>query len=176
MDLVCWWCIYKLDLGPCYHLPVKYDEKKNIFYTKGNFCSWECAKAWAVDSNNARWAEHTSLLALMRLRAYGKSIPVFPAPRREHLKIFGGKMTHEEFRACFGKLGPPLSWPNEHVIQPIIGGAAIEATVAKTEVSRSKLKQIEESAVENSSFKLKRQKPLSRDKSKLEMALGITRK
>jgi hypothetical protein len=62
------------------------------------------------------------------------------------------------------------------VIQPIIGGAAIEATVTKTEVSRSKLKQIEESAVENSSFKLKRQKPLSRDKSKLEMALGITRK
>ena len=53
-ELVCWWCVHSLPKLPCIHLPVKYDEKLDLFTTQGNFCSWQCAKAWALDMNTKR--------------------------------------------------------------------------------------------------------------------------
>lgn len=180
-ELVCWWCVHSLSSHPCYHLPIKHDEKTNKFITKGNFCSWQCAKAYALDMNTARSGEIQMILMMMRRRALGKYVPLFPAPKREALKIFGGTLSIEQFRAFGGAVEPPIvSFPNERQLVQTVGAQfikQIEGQVAQSHTnSRGKLAAIETSTVQGDTLKLKRNKPLERTKSKLENVLGIVRK
>jgi len=182
-DLVCWWCVHSLPQLPCIHLPTRYDDKRDRFETKGNFCSWQCAKAWALDQNSARSGEIQMILMMMRRRAIGRYEPLWPAPKREALKIFGGTMTIEEFRSYGGLVEPPIiHWPNEKRHVPIVGGAtAVTETVGGAEApaptkDRTRLKAIQNSTSSSDTLKLKRTKPLARAESKLENVLGITRK
>jgi hypothetical protein len=178
-DLICWWCVHPLPQLPCYHLPIKYDEMRKKYITKGNFCSWECMKAYALSLNTAKVYEMCSWIALMRKHAYGKVIPLIAAPNRYSLKCFGGPYTIEEFRACFGNTPPPVSWPDSVQIHQKIGAdpqvPAISVARSNSN-SNSKLRAIEESQSTGDTLKLKRNKPLARTTSKLESALGITRK
>lgn len=181
--LVCWWCVHDLPQHPCIHLPIKYDDKRKIFGTIGNFCSWACAKAYAINMNSARAGEIQSFLALMRLQALGRHVPLWPAPKRETLACFGGTMTIEEFRTFGGLVEPPqVYYPFEKRFVPIIGGdvASMRAVAGNGSVSMSggseRLKAIENSASETDTLRLKRNKPLVRATSKLENALGIKRK
>ena len=182
-DLICWWCVHALPQKPCVHLPIRYDEKRNIFGTIGNFCSWQCAKAYAIDMGTSRAGEIQSLLAMMRLRAIGHHEKLWPAPKRQALACFGGTMTIEEFRTFGGRVEPPIiHYPFEKRYVPIIGsegakGAQAGAVVVTApENSQAKLRAIENSVTSGDSLKLKRSKPLARSASKLESALGITRK
>jgi len=178
--LICWWCVHDLPQHPCIHLPIKYDDKRKIFGTVGNFCSWQCAKAYAINMGTCRIGEIQSLLALMRLQALGKYIPLWPAPKREALACFGGKMTIEEFRSYGGFVEPPqIYYPFEKRFIPLIGGEAVSASTpatAQTSKGGERLRAIENSASETDTLKLKRNKPLVRASSKLENALGIKRK
>ena len=180
--LVCWWCVHGLPQRPCIHLPIKYDEKLNRFTTIGNFCSWQCAKAYALDTNSAKSGEVQSFLAMMRLRAFGKFVPLWPAPKRQFLRCFGGTMSIEEFRAFGGLVEPPqLYFPVEKQLHPVFNDSRSELVV-KGPVTTSgvqdsgRLKAIENSSGQQETLKLKRSKPLARAASKLESTLGITRK
>ena len=173
-ELVCWWCVDRLPHGPCLHLPIKYDPLRKRYTTLGNFCSWECAKAYALDWNTAKSGEIQSFLALMRMQTYGKYVPLFAAPKRTALKIFGGTMTIEEFKGCFGKTPPPVNFPNQIQLEQKVGVTAVVPISDAN--SKSKLKAIEDATAPTDTLKLKRDKPLARTKSKLESALGITRK
>lgn len=174
--LVCWWCTYELPHLPCLHLPVKYDDMLKKFTTIGNFCSWECAKAYAKDMKTARWAEIASFIAMMRLNALGKYVPLFAAPKRETLKKFGGKMTIEEFRACFGAPPPSIFFPNDIQIYHLLESKESQLVAKASGNSGTKMKAIEDTEVKGENLRLKRQKPLERSKSKLESTLGIIRK
>jgi len=180
-ELVCWWCVHSLPQRPCIHLPVRYDEKRNIFTTQGNFCSWACAKAYALDMGTSRSGEIQMILAMMRRRSYGKYIPLFPAPRRQALRIFGGTMTIEEFRGYGGLVEPPpVYFPDEKQLHQKVGVSndpekPPEVSQSSSN-SRGKLAAIETSTAQTDTLKLKRDKPLERSKSKLENVLGITRK
>lgn len=181
MELVCWWCVHPHENKLPIHLPMKYDDRLNRFSTIGNFCSWACAKAYAIDMNNSRKGEISSLLAMMKLRATGRYESCWPAPKREALQCFGGKMTIEEFRTYGGKVEPPIiHYPFEHRYVPIVGGQPGPATETKTAASSKRntvhLRAIEESSGTTETLKLKRDKPLARTSSKLESMLGITRK
>ena len=180
--LLCWWCVHDLPQRPCIHLPIKYDEKLNRFTTIGNFCSWQCAKAYALDTNSAKSGEVQSFLAMMRLRAFGKFVPLWPAPKRQFLRCFGGTMTIDEFRAYGGLVEPPqLYFPVEKQLHPVFNDSRSELVV-KGPVTTSgvqdsgRLKAIENSSGQQETLKLKRSKPLARAASKLESTLGITRK
>jgi hypothetical protein len=181
--LVCWWCVHGLPQRPCIHLPVKYDEKLNRFTTIGNFCSWQCAKAYALDMNSAKSGEIQSFLAMMRLRAFGKFVPLWAAPKRQFLKCFGGTMSIEEFRTYGGSVEPPqLYFPIQKQVHPLLNDSRTEVGTLRgpsaTTVSgdKSKLMAIENSTSQSETLKLKRNKPLARAASKLESTLGITRK
>jgi hypothetical protein len=180
--LVCWWCVHGLPQRPCIHLPIKYDDKLNRFTTVGNFCSWQCAKAYALDTNSAKSGEVQSFLAMMRLRAFGKYVPLWPAPKRQFLKCFGGTMSIEEFRAYGGLVEPPqLYFPVEKQLHPVFNDSKIETSVRGLVTPSgaqdpSRLKAIENSSGQHETLKLKRAKPLARAASKLESTLGITRK
>lgn len=181
--LICWWCVHDLPQRPCIHLPIKYDDKRKIFGTVGNFCSWACAKAYAINMGSARAGEIQSFLALMRLQALGKHVPLWPAPKREALACFGGTMSIDEFRSFGGRVEPPqIYYPFEKRFVPIIGGdvTAIRTTTGSGAMAVSsggeRLKAIENSSSETDTLRLKRNKPLVRATSKLENALGIKRK
>lgn len=181
-ELVCWWCVHPLPQLPCIHLPTRYDEKRDRFETRGNFCSWQCAKAWALDQNSARSGEIQMILMMMRRRALGHYTPLWPAPKREALKIFGGTMTIEEFRSYGGLVEPPIvHWPEQRQHIPHIGAVTTEPTDAPQtqqppSKDKTKLKAIQNSTSSTETLKLKRTKPLARAESKLENVLGITRK
>lgn len=180
--LICWWCVHALPQKPCIHLPVRYDDKLDRFTTIGNFCSWQCAKAYALDMNTAKSGETQSFLALMRLKAFGKHISLWPAPKRQFLKCFGGTMTIEEFRSYGGQVEPPqLYFPIEKNVRIVFSNAPVEpatqggaASWHSTDTTR--LKAIENSTGQQETLKLKRNKPLARTASKLESTLGIIRK
>lgn len=96
-DVCCWWCCHKFDTQPCY-APTHYDSSRDRFKIKGNFCSWNCAKAHiltAGDHTKFRKCEYLSLLAM---RLSGKYTHIRAAPPREKLTMFGGNLDIDEFR------------------------------------------------------------------------------
>jgi len=178
---LCWWCIHGLPQRPCIHLPIKYDDRLDRFECIGNFCSWPCAKAYALDMSTSRSGEYQMFLALMRKKAFGKSIPCWPAPKRWALKCFGGTMSIDEFRSYGGFIEPPIvHWPHQKLHVVSVGGVAIQAKEASKSTSsynsKNMMNAIENSTTETNTLKLKRPKPLQREGSKLENILGITRK
>ena len=179
--LICWWCVHALPIDPPIHLPVKYDSKLNRFSSIGNFCSWQCAKAYAIDMGTSRAGEVQSFLAMMRRRSIGRYESLWPAPKRQALKCFGGTMTIEEFRGYGGLVEPPrIHYPLEKLYFATSGGDGPQNTktgTPSTKVQNSgKLTAIENSSTETDTLRLKRSKPLSRATSTLENALGIKRK
>lgn len=176
MILKCWWCVHELPEIPCIHLPIKYNEKTNVFNTLGNFCSWQCAKAYASDMKTSRSGEIQSIIALMRRRSLGKYVPLWPAPKREALQCFGGTMTIEQFRTYGGLVEPPrIHWPFEKLYVPIIEGS-VQTFIQNSTTTNRHMKAIETSAPsETDTLRLKRPKPLQRAESKLENVLGIKR-
>jgi hypothetical protein len=156
----CWWCCHPFE-GPEKHYPYKYDERTRKFSTAGHFCSWSCVKAWAIDHGGARAGERQMYLALMRKHEFGRYVPCFAAPKRQVLKVFGGTLSIEEFRACFAKEPPVVQLPFEMHI--LVQGCTSPVVSAGDVVS-------------DDTLKLRRDKPLARAKSKLESALGIVRK
>jgi hypothetical protein len=185
MDLLCFWCVHSLPQLPCIHLPIRYDDRTKVFGTIGNFCSWQCAKAYANDMGTARSGEIQSFLALMRKQALGKYTPLWPAPKREALACFGGTMTIEEFRGYGGHVEPPrVHYPFEKMYIVEIGtagggttaGSSATAGIIPGSKGGGRLKAIENSSAEGDTLRLKRNKPLVRAESKLESALGIKRR
>lgn len=155
----CWWCVHPM--SDCYplHMPYKYDDRTDIFTTTGEFCSWECMKAFALDMSTSRSGEIQSFIAVMRRKVLGKYVILKAAPKRQALKIFGGTLSIEEFRRC-SQQEAPVFVPYEKYICPTTPAV----TVTSSEPSADE------------TLKLKREKPLRRTTSKLESALGITRK
>ena len=186
LPLLCFWCVHPLPQLPCLHLPVKYNDRTKVFGTIGNFCSWPCAKAYAINMNSARAGEIQSFLSLMRMQTFGKHVPLWAAPKREALACFGGTMTIEEFRSYGGRVEPPVvHYPFEKVYVVEIGtlgGGTVSSTsttsgtIQKSSGTGSRLKAIENSSAEGDTLRLKRNKPLVRAESKLESVLGIKRR
>ena len=184
-SLVCWWCVHALPEVTPIHLPIKYDSKLDRFSCIGNFCSWQCAKAYAIDMGTSRSGETQSFLAMMRRRSIGRYEPLWPAPKRQALTCFGGSMTIDEFRSYGGLIEPPrIHYPFEKLYFATSGGGGAAAAPINTKTGTSsnkvqnsgRLKAIENSSTETDTLRLKRNKPLSRATSKLENALGLKRK
>ena len=112
-NISCWWCCHKFENTPC-SLPYKY--KKDKFYVRGVFCSFNCAASYNFSLNDDDLFERYSLLNLMYKKLYyRKFVKINLAPPRESLKIFGGYLSIEEFREnclsndkLFNVIDPPL--------------------------------------------------------------------
>ena len=160
--LCCWWCCHPWD-GPDVHLPTRYDDRTKKFTTVGHFCSFECAKAWGMDNGGSRWGEMLEFLALYRKHAMGKYTPTTCAPKRQTLKMFGGPLTIEEFRKNKNQIW--VHTPGDiHMVHTF--STREEKAAAPPGAGDA----------EDGSLVLKRTKPLKRAASKLESALGITRR
>ena len=95
VDQWCWHCCHTIP-GMVIPLPVAYDDRKHSYTYMGQFCSWGCAKGYALDLQRMEWGH---LLAMLKRQVIGKRCPTVPAPPRRCLQVFGGSMTLEEFRS-----------------------------------------------------------------------------
>jgi hypothetical protein len=99
-NVACFWCAHSFDWQPCI-IPER--EEKGIYRVYGNFCSPSCAMAFVLNEaldTHVRWER----IALLH-RLYGKYYTnrrIFPSPARESLKLFGGPMDIESYRATIG--------------------------------------------------------------------------
>ena len=90
----CWWCKNNFKTESV-SLPECYFEDK--FYCYGNFCSYNCAHSFNLDTNDNVWKKN-SLLHLMYFKTYKTNVNIVQAPHWSLLKDFGGSLTIEQFR------------------------------------------------------------------------------
>lgn len=144
---LCWWCCHECEPGPVLHMPIEF--KNDVWKTKGQFCSWECMKAFNVHSGSSTSHRVSDLITLYRKRVYGKIESIKTAPSRFCLKAFGGTIDITEFRSPNVQLW--ISLPNEvHIID-----------IVKKKV------------ISDDELVLKRDKPLRRDVNSIKNLLGV---
>jgi hypothetical protein len=117
----CFWCCHNFNNKP-FGIPFKY--KNGMFYTKGNFCSLECATAYNFyEKKNIQdvWECYNLINYLSHQLKLDNKVKI--APYRECLKCFGGNLTIEEFRnyhnnnnkKIFNQLEYPLIPIQKHI-------------------------------------------------------------
>ena len=97
--IACFWCCHPIPVAPI-GLPIAYDSVHDNFMTFGSFCSLECASAYNFEKHQGSdrvWEINTWIQLLGRRMGL---INVRPAPSRFILKMFGGSLTIDEFRAA----------------------------------------------------------------------------
>ena len=174
--VLCWWCCHEISENE-YHLPYKYEELKKKFHTCGHFCSWSCAKAYAIETYGlTKGGQMSQLLTLMKKQSTGKLDGILKAPSRYVLSAFGGTMTIEDFRTVTKSTYPVTCMPNEtHINHTILKPTSNNVRISQQDTTH-KLQEINDSNTINEPLRLKRTKPLKRDMNTLESSLGIIRK
>lgn len=160
----CWWCCHSFD-GGALSMPYRYDQKRNKFFTAGNFCSWSCMKSYAIDKyGDTRGSIICGNIIVMRKQLFDKIGSIRPAPNRFKLNVFGGDLTIEEFRENNIR----------DCIQPKeINVEEVTDILIPIQQSIKKLSDIQNSTRSNDVLRLKRNKPLKRNQNNLESALGL---
>jgi len=95
----CFWCCHTFEWSACV-LPMYFDTYKNLYVCEGNFCTPECALAWLYAdklSDNLKWNRHV-LLYSMYSGLYSGEKELSPAPPRQLLRLFGGKLDINQYR------------------------------------------------------------------------------
>ena len=174
----CWWCCHPYE-SPTLHMPFNYDDKIKKFKTAGQFCSWSCIKAYALERYGLnKGGLICQNLTLLKKHTTGELTRTWPAPSRQTLKVFGGTLTIDEFRAASGPNAPIVHMPNElHITHEVIEKSReyIPRSQPTTNKLQYKLKEINNAASSNEPLRLKRSTPLKRDQNNLEQSMGIVR-
>jgi hypothetical protein len=95
-NVYCWWCCHPFNTQPV-SLPIRLHNDK--FELMGCFCSYNCACSYNNSFSGGKVAERNSLLHTMYRKLHNvKNVIIKPAPPKEILTIFGGKITIDEYR------------------------------------------------------------------------------
>ena len=171
-DIACFWCAHTFSWQPSI-IPER--EEKGVYRVYGNFCSPCCAMAFLLKESldtHVRW-ERVALLH----RLYGSNYSsgrIFPAPARESLKLFGGPMPIDQYRATIGagKVRIDLQTPPMVSILGSIDTKPIDFYDSSMKHTISPLLgEIVPKAEEG--LRLKRSKPLKEKESTLDSVLKI---
>jgi hypothetical protein len=95
-DIACFWCAHSFEGMPCI-IPER--EVGGVYNVYGNFCCSHCAVAYLLCESldpHVRWERMALLHRIYDVEGKGR---IFPAPARESLKLFGGPMDIDTFRA-----------------------------------------------------------------------------
>ncbi len=167
----CWWCKHKFTT-PRLSLPEQYYNE--TFYCTGNYCSWECMKAYNIDTNdNCIW-KRESLINLMHYLTYGIFKEIKPASSWLTLKDFGGSLNILEFRKNFEIVGSDFL-----VLHPplISRQMQIEESYKKAPMSGVVVNKLDKLLFDgtNNNLTLKRNKPIETSQINLEKSMGLKR-
>jgi len=171
-EIACFWCAHGFSWQPCI-IPER--EEKGVYRVYGNFCSPCCAMAYLLTESldtHVRWER----IALLH-RLYGNNYSsgrIFPSPARESLKLFGGPMPIEQYRATIGagKVRIDLQTPPMVSILGSIDTKPIDFYDSSMKHTISPLLgEVVPKAEEG--LRLKRSKPLKEKESTLDSVLKI---
>jgi len=168
-DTKCWWCKNCFNT-PNLMLPEYYSD--GIFYCTGNFCSFNCKKAYNIDLNDTNVWKRESLINLEYYLTYGRHKDIIPAPSWLTLKEYGGPLNIHEFRKLFDTnssefilLQPPL----------ISRQMQIEESYKKSN-STGPINKLDKLFDNGPMYSLKRSKPVETSQLNLEKTMGLKRK
>ena len=118
-NISCFWCCNPFHNQP-FGIPIKYAGGK--FHVFGCFCSLECAAAYNFYSHEVKhdvWESYNLINMLSRKIGYKDYVTV--APSQHTLKMFGGYMEIDEFRAFCqsNKLVNTHSYPMVAMVQQL---------------------------------------------------------
>lgn len=164
----CWWCKHRFN-SPRLSLPEQY--YNNTFFCTGNYCSWECMKAYNIDTNDNFIWKRESLINLMYYLTYGLFKEIKSAASWLILKDYGGTLSIIDFRKNFEIIGsdylvlhPPL----------ISRQMQIEESYKKNLSSGVIVNKLDKLLFENNLI-LKRNKPIETTQINLEKSMGLKR-
>lgn len=115
-DLLCHWCRHTFETEPVY-LPFKRDFNKQV-HAKGYFCSFNCAKAFAVNEN----IDSSLLFEMFRVKNNLKAkynVFLKKANPWQALLNNGGIQTIEEFRKDFDMLEKNVEYTEYPLVHTI---------------------------------------------------------
>lgn len=119
-NIKCWWCTLSFETVPCF-IPTKFHNGK--YTILGCFCSFNCAMAYnlySLDQNQHERLRKCSLLHTLYYEIHGETEQVkeiLPAPPKEVMIGYGGKLTIEQYRglikecniSSYKSIYPPIS-------------------------------------------------------------------
>jgi hypothetical protein len=166
----CWWC-KNCFTTPNIVLPEHYFN--GTFYCIGNFCSYNCCKAYNIDMNDSNIWKRESLINLMYQMTFTKFKLIEPSPSWLILKEFGGFMSITEFRknletntAEYILLYPPL----------ISRQMQIEESYKKQDNTTGSLNKLDKLFYPVTDYSLSRTKPVETTQLNLEKTMGLKRR
>ena len=167
-DIACFWCVHSFTTKP---VVIPEREIAGVYKVYGNFCCPQCAMAHLLSENidpHVRWER---MALLQRLYDRSGTMRIFPAPARDSLKVFGGPMTIESFRATVseGRVRVDLHMPPMVSILGSIDTKPIDFfdTSMKNTITAPPIEKKDEG------LRLKRTKPLKDRDSTLDSVLNI---
>ena len=168
-DIACFWCAHNFDHMPCI-IPER--EVNMVYMVYGNFCTPNCGVAFLLSEGldpHVRWERMALLHRIYDSQGTGR---IFPAPARESLKLFGGPMTIESYRATIHdkKVRVDLHMPPMVSILGSIDTKPID--FFDTAHKQGAAPSIPQRSVEEG-LRLKRTKPLKERESTLDTVMNI---
>ena len=98
VEAACFWCAGCFDGRP---IVIPSLEERGLYKVYGNFCTLSCSLSYLLNEQvdpQVRW-ERQALLN----RMYKQTSAIHPAPPRESLALFGGTLTHDQYRDIINK-------------------------------------------------------------------------
>ena len=184
-DYACWWCFHKFD-GVPFYMPTKYLERTREYYVQGNFCSANCVRAYMRRDYSAAREIHIGWLTdilrtVYKLNPYDPNNPLRPAPPRERLRLLGGDMTIEEFRAAGNKTSSRIV-QTQYIVEPpprlTLQSLIIEESFNQREPRQQVRRQQQASGFQGIpvTMKIERSRPVKRARNTIGKFMNITRK
>ena len=171
-EIACFWCSHTFEGTPCI-IPER--EVHGTYNVYGNFCCPECSLAYVLHETidpHVRWERIALLHRIYDRSGNGR---MFPAPGREVLKLFGGPLTIESYRATVrqGKVRVDTHMPPMVSILGSIDTKPIDffdSSMKNTLIGNT---QQEKTTKAEEGLRLKRTKPLKDKESTLDSVMNI---
>jgi hypothetical protein len=163
-DISCWWCTEQFDNTPCF-IPDKYENNK--YHVFGCFCSYECAAAHNINTDDYKVWDKYSLMNVLYKQIFGEDKELTIAPPRQCLEKFGGPLSLDEFRKNINN-----NKEYRFVMPPMV---SIVPSIEQSIKNNKKWDKIKTNNPEDD-LVLKRKKPLPGAKNTLFETMGIFKK
>lgn len=172
VEAACFWCAGCFEGCP---IVIPSLEERGVYSVYGNFCTLSCGLSYLLSEQvdpQVRW-ERQALLN----RMYKQTSAIHPAPPRESLTLFGGSLSHEEFRNIIEK---KVIRVDRH-IHPVISILAtldtkpidFYETSLKNTSANASMSTIEQMKNAEPGLRLKRSKPLKDKESTLDAVMNL---
>jgi len=170
-NVACYWCAHGFSTQS---FIIPESERNGIYKVYGNFCSSQCAMAYLLKESldpHIRWDRMALLYRIYDTDGRGR---IYPAPPRESLKLFGGPLTIESYRATLysNKVRVDLHVPPMVSIIGSIDTKPIDFydTTMKNSMTLLPFDKIQKA---EEGLRLKRSKPLKDKESTLDSCMNL---